>query len=378
MKILIPGGHLTPALGLIDWLNNNQPDTEIVFAGRIYSQENLKQPAVEAYEVNKRKVPFIPVKTVKLGWSGFFSWLIKPFFFIISFVKALRIIQQEKPDVIMSFGGYVAVPFVLAGKIKGVPSLAHEGTMVVGLANKIIFKFAAKVAYSYPDLANFNLEKIKNKAVLTGTPLRSVLKTPQQAAKPNWLPFELNDKLLLVMGGNQGSKTINDFVAQHLHWLTKRYIVIHQCGRANKLYNYQQELSSAANGQGINPDRYFILPWIDAADLAWLYQHAFLALSRAGINTIEELIHYTLPSILVPLPHAHFAEQQRNAEFAAKHKAGVMLLQKDLTLDNLQNAINRIQQEHASFVANLAQLKAQTPQNAAKKLFKILTTLSNS
>lgn len=377
MKIFIPGGHLTPALGLIDWIQINQPQTEIVFAGRIYSQEKLKQRAVEAYEVDKRGVDFIPVKTVKFDKNNLLSWVFKPFTFFLSLMRALRILKQEDPNIIMSFGGYVAVPFVIAGWIKHIPIVAHEGTRVVGMANKIIFYFASKIAYSYSELQNYDLKKLKDKAVLTGTPLRQNIKKTANISQPEWISkFKKDQSLLLVLGGNQGSKILNDFIAFNLEQLTKNYVVVHQCGRPNNLYNYPQELTTVAKSKKIDPSRYYVLPWIDEKDLVWLYQHADLAFSRAGANTIEELIHNTLPAILVPLPSSHFNEQLKNAEYLENNKAALIIKQNDLSIENFEKKAENINKNRQLFVQQLHELKSEKPVDPAQNIFQLLMKLS--
>lgn len=376
MKILIPGGHLTPALGLIDWIIHNQPETQIVFAGRVYSQASLKQKAVEAYEIEKRNVPFIPFRAVKLEKANLFSWLIKPFKFLFSLFQAYKIIKKHQPNVIMSFGGYVAVPFVIAGRFCKIPSLTHEGTRVVGLANKIIFYFSSKIAHTYyPE--NYNLKRFHHKLVLTGTPLRKAIMDAKQTSPPSWISkIKPNDKILLILGGNQGSKTINDFIKSNLKWISNDYVVVHQCGRSNKVDDYASDLLSNAQSQNIKVERYYIREWIDERDLTWLYQRALLVISRAGANTIEELVYHQLPSILIPLPHSHFDEQMVNAKYLSVKKAAYLLSQDNLSRDSLESALDQVIKNRQNYVKNLKKAKASMRLDSAQKIFNILTSLS--
>jgi len=163
MKILIPGGHLTPALGLIDWIKQKHPKDEIVFIGRTYSQDRLKQRAVEAYEVTKREIKFIPFSAVKFSKETIFSMIIKFFKFGRSLVQSCRLLNQEKPTVLMSFGGYVALPLTIVASMKRIPIVTHEGTRVVGLANQLIFKLAKKIAHAYPRLVNIDQAQFSSK-----------------------------------------------------------------------------------------------------------------------------------------------------------------------------------------------------------------------
>lgn len=375
MKILIPGGHLTPALGLIDWIQAEGLDDEIVFVGRIYSQSKYKQKAVEAYEVTKRGVRFIPLKAEKLGKENLFSIVIKSIKFIKSIFQAHKIVKQEQPDVLMSFGGYVALPLAIVCWFVKIPIFTHEATRVVGMANKILFKLADKIGYTYPDLANFNLNQLQKPVIKTGTPLRSAILNAEQTSQPSWLSSAVTQPILLVMGGNQGALALNEFVKANLKDLTQDYILVHQCGRPNRLADYPQDLSQAAKKQQVQPDKYYPLTWIDAQDLVWLYRHAKLALTRAGANTIEELIFMKLPSILVPLPHSHFDEQLRNAQHLTNAGAAYLLDQAELNLESFKVAAEEISRHRLRYLANLDQLKHKQEKQASLKIYQELEKL---
>ncbi len=375
MKILIPGGHLTPALGLIDWIQSQKTEDEVVFAGRIYSQSRHQQKAIEAYEVTKRNIEFIPLSAVKFGKENPISLLIKSFKFWKSIIQAFRIVSRVEPDVLMSFGGYVALPAAIACKLKRIPILTHEGTRVVGMANKIIFQLADKVAYTYEDLVNFDLNKLNKSVVRTGTPLRQAILNYDNASPPSWLEDYQEQPLLLILGGNQGSLALNEFIKKNLDRLTKDFVVVHQCGRPNKIANYPQELSKTAAQLGVPDVRYYPLPWIDEEDLVCLYQQAQLALSRAGANTLEELIYLELPSILVPLPHAHFNEQLKNAQHAAEASGAVLLPQSQLNWENFESAAADISRNRDKYVSGLKQLKKSRIKNSSAKIYQELQQL---
>lgn len=379
MKILIPGGHLTPALALIDWIRLNHQQDELIFVGRIYSQESLKQPAIEAYEVEKRQIKFIPFQAVRFYQTNLLSWLSWPCRFLTSLIQAGKILAREKPDVVMSFGSYVAVPIVIMARIKHVPVLAHEGTRVIGLANKIIFKFAHSVALAFDQPQNFELKNINKKITVTGNPLRLALKTTEKTTKPVWFKSEVNkNQILLILGGNQGSEALNELVKNNLTWLTQEFIVVHQCGRANKLHNYAQELPIFAQKNKIDTSRYYVLPWIDETDLVWLYQHAQLAVSRAGANSIQELIFHQLPAILIPLPHANFNEQYVNAQHLVSEQAGYLLAQENLSVNSFKQAIAQMVNNRSLYQKNLQTVKNKLPLDPAQQLYNLLTDLVNS
>jgi len=375
MKILIPGGHLTPALGLIDWIKQKHPKDEIVFIGRTYSQDRLKQRAVEAYEVTKREIKFIPFSAVKFGKENIFSMIVKFFKFGRSLVQSCRLLNQEKPTVLMSFGGYVALPLTIVASMKRIPIVTHEGTRVVGLANQLIFKLARKIAHAYPRLVNIDQAQFSSKMVLTGTPIRaSILKTT--LIKPEWLKFNQDKPILMILGGNQGSRALNDFVADNLKALTKKFVVVHQCGRPNSLANYPQQLNVISKNLKINPNDYYVLPWIDELDLVWLYKYAAMALTRSGANTLEELIYHQLPSILVPLPHSHFDEQRLNAQHVQALGGAMVLEQSELTWANFSDQVSQILKNRNKIQQSLVQLKNNQIQDSAEKIYALLVETS--
>ena len=202
MKILISGGHLTPALAFIDFAKANHPQDKIVFAGRQFSQDRLKQKAVERREVEARGVKFISFSSVSADLNTWLDIFIKPLKFISSLVKANKIFVQEKPDLFLSFGGYLAVPLAIMAKLRKIPIVTHEQTKVAGKATQFIGQMADKIAVSFEKTKYLNsLEKV----VVTGNPLRPAIFN-EKIKQPSWYKSDSNLPLLLIMGGNQGSK----------------------------------------------------------------------------------------------------------------------------------------------------------------------------
>ncbi len=375
---MIPGGHLTPALGLIDWIKQHHPETQIVFVGRKYSQPKLKQLAFEYQEISQRQVEFVSFQGVK-STASLLAMPLRLIQLIISIVKALRIMNSYQPDVLMSFGGYMAVPLVLAAKIKGVPVLTHEGTSVVGRANKILFKLANRVVYSYPQFNNFDISKLNKPCFRTGTPLRQRILSRSISEPPSWLKKDISkdQPVLLILGGSQGSQAINQLVSDSLVELTKRWTVIHQCGRANITYQYHDDLVAQATNLNIAADRYYVREWIPEDELAWLYQVTSIALSRAGANTIEELRYYQVPTLYIPLPHSYFQEQEMNARFMVQHQAAKILLQEEASPKQLVYHLEALMAQRKQFQTKLASVPLLDPKPASELIFQQLVEITS-
>jgi len=370
MKIFLTGAHLTPALAMIDYVQASHPKDQLIFLGRLYSQERLKQKAVEELEIKKRGVKFIPFAAVKFVNSSFFDLLLAIFTFPYTVRKARKILSKEKPDVLLSFGSYLAVPFVLAAKSLKIPVVTHEQTIAMGKANQFIANLADKVAISFPETRQYLK---KDNYYLTGNPVRQAL-FKNNFKKPDYLNKNFKN-IILVMGGNQGSFVINNLLKLVLKDLLKDFTVIHQCGRANTLKNFPAELSRIkASLPKKMQDCYFIRQWIEEEELFWLYQKSDFVISRAGANTILELCLAALPAILIPLPNTHNNEQVLNATMMVKNGGAIIVEQKELTAKELLTAVATMKKHSKEMRNKLSKKKFY--QQAEPKIYQLLVDVS--
>lgn len=371
MKILISGGHLTPALAFIDYVRERSTEYSFVFVGRIYSRATTKQKAKEKEAIKKRNIPFIAFDSGKLGEGSFFAIPYSLFKTLQAFFTSVSIFAKEKPDAYLSFGSYLSVPLALAAWVMRVPIIVHEQTRSIGFANGLVSRFARLVAVTYPETARM----VKNKHVaVTGNPIRaSILKTSDQ--KPEWFSTKSKDQILFIVGGSQGSEIINTTIAQCLQQLTRKYIVIHQCGNKTTLRNYKKELEYEKKKLSQNTqEKYFVREWISAEDLAWVYTHAHIAISRAGANTLQELSLRHIPTIYIPLPFSHQNEQYLNAKALADTKQAVLIPQKDLSPEVLLAEVEHLDKKHKAYKRALE--REQSEQAAgSQKLFEELSRI---
>lgn len=345
MKILITGAHFTPAVATIEELKK-MDDVEVVYVGRKTTLEGDKTQSVESQVLPSLGVKFIPIITGRLQRSltifTFFSILKIP----IGLLQAFFIIFKERPDVILSFGGYVSVPIVIAGWLFSIPIIVHEQTIIAGLANRISGVFADKIAISF-ERSEFKGEQV----ILTGLPIRrSVIETQGSISRRN-------SRLLtiLVVGGNQGSHVINLALEGCLKELLKRVVVYHQTGDSRyRDYERMQELKKSGSLGNLG-ERYTVKKWI-GKEYGEDVQKADLVVSRAGINTLTELALLGKPALLVPIPSS---EQERNAKFFEELGLARILYQSKLSSDALLKSIS-------SMLKDLDQLKEKSKE--AKKI----------
>lgn len=371
MKILISGGHITPALALIEYIQETSSEIEITFAGRKYSQTKQKQQSWEEIEIAKKNVTFVPFEAPKLITSSLADILSIVFTFPKSVIDALGIMLQQKPSVFVSFGSYQAVPLSLAAWLMRVPIVTHEQTKTIGVATKAIAPFAKKIAVSFKETVT---ELPKTKVVVTGNLIRRNLLN-KTFDKPEWLKTTSRKPVLYVTGGNQGSEIINTTVGQVLSRLTKRWLVVHQCGNATAVRNYRSELEQLRNK--LPPSQkssYIIKEWLSEEELAWVYKQARVIVSRAGANTIQELQHYAIPSILIPLPFSRKDEQLIGAESLSKKGAAYLLHQKDLNPQSLVEALEVVEAQHSDMEEQLKKLPIKL--DADKKLFDLIAQVA--
>jgi len=368
MRILLSGAHLTPALAMIDFIQANHKEHQLFFVGRLYSQEKLNQKAIEKDEVEKRKIKFIPFSAPKFANYSLLSRLNSFLTFPKTVAQARKILIDEKIDLFLSFGSYLAVPFAIAAKSLGIIIITHEQTVVLGKANKFIASIANKVAISYEETKRYLK---RSDLVLTGNPIRAKL-FAKDLQRPKWLP-DTSRSFLLVMGGNQGSFVINDLIKENLKKLLEKYCVIHQCGRTNKIKNSFQELSEDKKKLPKNlQEKYFIKEWIEEEDLFWIYQHAKFAISRSGANAVLELSLAPLPAILIPLENSYQDEQTANALVMQKINGALILQQSKLDNITFLDSVDYLEKNYKEMRLSLA--KNQLYQNASSKLYQLLVT----
>lgn len=369
ITVLLSGGHLTPALALIDHAIAQKKEIKFVFLGRKYSQEKSKQMSQEKAEVEARKVQFIETQAPKFHKTFWWRNIIELRKLPRALMIAWKAVSQAQPDIFVSFGGYLAFPIALVCRIRRIKVITHEQTVTKGLANQLLAFLSDKIAVSHESsLSLFP----KDKVILTGNPIRASILV-KEAKPPAWVDSYTTKPILYITGGSQGSEILNRVVEQTLQTLTSKWYVIHQCGNPSKTFNYYERLVAAQTAlPKTQRNNYVVRNWITEKELAWIYLHATAAVSRSGANTIQELTLHQLPSLLIPIPFSHKNEQQKNAEILANAKSAVLLLQKDLTPDTFLSAINNIKDNSSQMSKNANKLKSKMILNGAQNLLTLI------
>jgi len=352
MKALFTGGHITPALAVADELFERYA-CNIVFVGRKFVLTGDKSNSFEYNEVIQKKYPFIHITTGKLSrvslFDAFFSLLKLP----VGFVQAFSILSKEKPDVIVSFGGYISVPIVVVAFLKKIPVFIHEQTLIPGLATKICARFSNTIFIAFDEAKKYFDPK---KTHVVGNPLRKELQKTKNSSKID----AHGKKILYITGGSQGAHAINIHIEKILSVLLKKYYIIHQCGNS-QLYDDFSSLSKIKNSN------YQLQKHFSSHEVANILQSADVVVSRSGANTVWELIEFEIPSILIPLPHSAAGEQQAHAQFM-QNKGVSVLFDEHESSSELLVSINAIVEHIRDYRDHFAVLKKQIQSNAAVKM----------
>jgi UDP-N-acetylglucosamine--N-acetylmuramyl-(pentapeptide) pyrophosphoryl-undecaprenol N-acetylglucosamine transferase len=240
---------------------------------------------------------------------------------VLGIIEARRIVDEFKPQAIFATGGYVCFPAVVAGWLRGVPSLLHLPDIVPGLAVQALAPIASRVALSFPESKEYFTPK---KSVVTGYPVRQEIISLDKVTAREELGINPEERLLLVLGGSRGAHNINLAVSQTLPQLLKVCQLIHIAGYQDEGWLREEKERLP---QGLQ-ERYRIHAYLHE-EMAWAVVAADLALSRAGASTLGEFPAAGLPSILVPYPYAA-GHQERNANYMVERGAAVKINDSDL------------------------------------------------
>lgn len=334
-KIIMTGGgtagHVTPNIALMPALKEAGFDIEY-----IGSINGMEKGLIEA-----TGTPYHGISSGKL--RRYFDWknFSDPFRVLKGYGQAVSLMKKIKPDVVFSKGGFVSVPVVLAARHCHIPAIIHESDITPGLANKIAIKGAKKVCCNFPETMKY---LPADKAVLTGSPIRRELFSGNAGNAIRLCNFKDHSKpVLLIIGGSLGSKIVNEAVRKVLPELLEKFYVIHLCGKGN--------LDNSLSGTiGYAQFEYA------SSELTDMFALADMAISRAGANSICELLALHKPNILIPLSAAASrGDQVLNANSFKKQGFSYVLEEEHLTAESLLKAVQEVYDNRQKYIDAMAQ-----------------------
>ena len=333
-KILImaggTGGHIFPALAIVNELKKHQ--TTIGWLGSNHGMENTIVP--------KNNIKLHTVSAVGLRGKNILSLIKAPFLLSYALFQTIKIFNKIKPDVALGMGGFASGIGGIVAWLFKVPLVVHEQNSIPGTTNKLLTKIASQTFQAFENTFDKNTN-----AITSGNP---VAFKPKKKSPTN---KRLN---LLIVGGSLGSKPINDVVTK----MDVNINIWHQTGKI-----HLDAVKSQYSNNSVK-----VTAFID--DMAKAYGWADIVLCRAGAMTVSELMLSATPSILIPLPHAIDNHQFYNAKILADNNAGILIEQKDLSVDLLQNTLLNISKDVIKQMSDNALELAKS--NAAKDISNYL------
>ena len=343
------GGHIYPAIAIINKIKEEEPDSEFLYIGTSDRME-------------KDLIPELGIKYEEIKVSGLKRKLtpqnVKVIYqFLRARLKCKKIIKEFNPDVVIGAGGYVTGPVIWAAKKLGKRTFIHEQNSVVGLSNKYLTAYADKIGVSFPStLSAFP----KDKAVLTGNPCSEKALKMKKANKEKY-GLSKNKKLVLIVMGSLGSRTVNDKIVSFLDaFKGKDYEVMFVTG--NSYYEQVKDLKV--------PENVKLVPFI--YEMPSLMKATDLMVTRAGASTMSEILVLNVPAIFIPSPYVTNNHQYKNAMDLVKEDAALILEEKDLTEENLINLIDSTLADKKKYTTIKNNLQELGISDSAERIYEVL------
>lgn len=320
-KIVLTGGgtagHVTPNIALLPYLK--EADYEVSYIG---SYDGIEKKLISDFNI-----PYYGIATGKFRRYLDIKNLTDPFRVIKGLGEARKYLKKIRPDVVFSKGGFVSVPVVRAAASLHIPCIIHESDMTPGLANKLCIPVAKRICCNFPEtLAMLP----KEKAVLTGSPIRDELAKGDKISALDMCGFTANKPVIMVIGGSLGAASVNKAVREALPKLLTDFQVVHICGK-DKIDNMLLHIEGYVQFEYVKNE------------LKDLFAMADLVISRAGANSICELLALRKPNLLIPLSaNSSRGDQILNARSFESQGYSMVIDDDDLSADLLTEKVTEL------------------------------------
>lgn len=372
MRVIISaagtGGHINPGIAIANKIKEKEPNSEIIFVGTDRGLENDLVPRagyelkhINAYGFDRT----ISLDNIKKMYQTFHS--IK---------EAKKIIEQFKPDVIIGTGGYICVPVGLAAKKKKVPVVLHESNAFPGVAVKMLSNKASKVLVGFED-AKVRLPKAKQ-VIVTGTPTKVKKIKISDARKQELLKenkLNNNKPIVLFFGGSQGAKSINNSLLEIISKKqNQNYQILWAAGPA-QYEQIKKDLKEKHSIEIDNIENVSIVPYI--YNMEEIMNIVDLVVCRSGAMTIIEIANVGVPAIFIPFPFATENHQEYNAKVLQKVGAAKIILDKNLTANELNSTITNLVRDKKTLQEMSKKANQVAIQNVEEKIYKEIKQVVN-
>jgi UDP-N-acetylglucosamine--N-acetylmuramyl-(pentapeptide) pyrophosphoryl-undecaprenol N-acetylglucosamine transferase len=331
------GGHVFPLIAVAESLRQKDPSLELIALG----EGSFMAQAIAGTGITYHAIFAGKMRRYFSVWS-----FLDPFKAIVGLFQSLWWLLYYMPDVVFCKGGYVSVMPALVAKLYFIPVYIHESDSIPGMANKLIGKMAKTVFISFENAAKyFNPATAGGKTILVGNPVRPELLIGQREPALAAFNFRADKKTILIAGGSQGSKRINEAILESLVQLVQQFQVIHQCGDS-QMASVQAEVDKfkkegeTSYGSMINAN-YRLYPFLPAEQLAMAYAAADVIISRGGASNLFEIAALGKPAIIIPITNSASDHQMQNTVEFARY-GGVLIEEANVTSHIIINQIQEL------------------------------------
>lgn len=346
------GGHIYPALAIINKIKERHPDSEFLYIGThnrmekdIIPKHGIPFKSIEIYGFN-RKNPFKNIKTVR--------------YFLKSLKDIKKYIKEFKPDIVIGVGGYVTGPVVYMAHRLGYKTFIHEQNSSPGKANRFLSKYADTIGVSFKSSIKYFPAY---KTIFTGNPCSEEALRAKEVPKRQ-LDLDDRKKCVLFVMGSLGSSKINDFLVKTMSlFKNKEYQIVFVTGK-----NYEEELKKHTF-----PSNVKALPYIE--NMPGFMKNVDIMVSRAGASTLSEIIALKIPSILIPSPYVPENHQYKNAMDLVNKNAAILLEESELKGDVLVRKIDELFKNPSSLEKMKESLSSLQIKNSATKIVEQIEQL---
>ncbi len=333
-KIVLTGGgtagHVTPNIALLDDLKKN--NYEIFYIGRKEKDKEI----IEKKLIEAVGIPYYGISSGKLRRYLSFENVKDVTRVLKGTTDALFVLKKIKPDIVFSKGGFVTAPVIFASKLLRIPVVIHESDLTPGLANKLSIRHSEIVLTSFEETLNF---LPSGKGLVTGPPIRKDIFEGNVERAKKLCNFNNDKEVILVIGGSTGAKKINETIVEALPALSVQYNIIHLVGKGN-LTNTKH-------------NSYYQAEYLNS-ELKDCFQYADIVISRAGSNSIFELLALKKTHILIPLSKgASRGDQIDNAKVFEKNGYSKVLFEENLNKTSLLENILSLTENKDKYINSM-------------------------
>jgi UDP-N-acetylglucosamine--N-acetylmuramyl-(pentapeptide) pyrophosphoryl-undecaprenol N-acetylglucosamine transferase len=383
-KILITGGgsggHVSVASGLIEGIKRKYPELykNLVYVGGdlgMVGEEYGNSIEQRKFKNSEFKVRYIRAGKLQRSFSlSSIKLLLRT---VLGVIDSFKILSEEKPDLIFSTGGFVSVPVCLVGWIKNIPIYLHEQTATVGLANKIVSKFAKKIYISFESsqkyFKNRNVKLVGNivRETITNFDISKVDSDIKNIATDN-----TRYPLIYISGGGLGSHIINQKIVEEIEQIVSGYRVILQTGYNQNYKDYEKAIEIKNKLSKDKQEMFLPIKFINEESIGYVYHNMDFFVGRAGANTVYEIGLLQKPSLFIPIPWVANNEQFENAKVLQDLGLSEILDEDTFKKADIKSTIDLYIDKLPRPKLNREELKEKFPNNAIEKVLNDLYTLT--